>query len=1005
MVYECMTAAGLNRATALATVLILSLGAMPVMAQEVDDGPIEEIVTTGTQIRGASISEALAVSVVDAADIEALGIDSGDELLEFMAEQGSNFFSEAENISGGVNSARGDMGAYNLRNLGTGNTLVLLNGRRLVNAASYQTELVGGSFIPVNTVNSQTLPVVGLERVEVLRDGASAIYGADAVAGVVNYVLKTDFEGLTISAKYADWEGLPRNDHRLTVEWGNNFNDGRTNLSVFANYYHRDRVNSQDDPKWADDDYSRFIPDDSPWAGTTFRNSSANSEFGQFDIRTSLPSSHSLRQAGIVDGSGEFNMYPIGNENCEWEVNSPYVCGAADGNAIFRYNNNVNRDLYSDLDRINVMAFLNHDFGNGLESFTEVSAYLSYTNTIRHAATRLSAVNKYRIAADNPYNPFGPCLLPDGSGNPYRYDDPVAMADVPCSGYELEIDNYRWTAAPRIVDNDGEVFRLLQGFRGEIGTWDWEAAVTWSRATKEDVTHQRISNNAITDAMNDPTLGAYNAFNGGIDTNIEPALIDVRRDNETELTMVDFKASKNDLFELPAGPVGMLAGVEYRSESFKDDRDPRLDGQITYTDTAGNTFPLVSDVMNSSPTLDSKGDRDVFSAFMEFQVPVFATLDAQLAVRYEDFSDIGDTTVGKIALGWRPLEQVLFRGSWSEAYRVPNLVTVNESGVARSNANNDYVCFYVDPDETEFDCRYGIQRTAGGSDLLVPEKSENTSLGVVFDVNDYLTLTLDYWTIEKDDTIGLFGEENHTALDLLYRLEAGNVNCGGVVGNTAVVRDGAATLTPEQTALYEAAGLCPTGLAQRVDDVYKNLDTRKVKGHDIGVYFNYDTAIGLFDLRYVAAFLDEYDQIPSGPANELLEAQEDGTLPLSVPVEGFANLIRQNGNPREKQTLRVSWQNNAWRAAVTGTYVSDFIQTSLTLDDGSKWVVPSMTTYNASVDYRFDSFGDTQSRLRVGVVNVFDERAPLTDTRFGYFSDVHRDLPRSYYLDLRVDFF
>ena len=124
-----------------------------------------------------------------------------------------------------------------------------------------------------------------------------------------------------------------------------------------------------------------------------------------------------------------------------------------------------------------------------------------------------------------------------------------------------------------------------------------------------------------------------------------------------------------------------------------------------------------------------------------------------------------------------------------------------------------------------------------------------------------------------------------------------------------------------------------------------------------------------------------------------------------MPVQGFANLVRRDGNPREKQTLRVSWQNSAWRAAVTGTYISDFIQTSLTLDDGSVWTVPSMQTYNASVDYSFDSFGDTESRIRFGVVNMFDERAPLTDTRFGYWSDVHSDLPRSYYVDLRVDFF
>ncbi len=189
-VFRCRSATA-----AFASIIILPLISTLAFAQAADDSEeaIEEITVTGTQIKGAKISDALAISVVTAADIEMLGVDSGDELLEFMAEQGQNFFSEAENISGGVNSARGDIGAFNLRNLGTGNTLVLINGRRLVNSAAYQTEAIGGSFIPVNTANSQTLPVFGLERVEVLRDGASAIYGADAVAGVVNYVIKNDF--------------------------------------------------------------------------------------------------------------------------------------------------------------------------------------------------------------------------------------------------------------------------------------------------------------------------------------------------------------------------------------------------------------------------------------------------------------------------------------------------------------------------------------------------------------------------------------------------------------------------------------------------------------------------------------------------------------------------------------------------------------------------------------------------------------------------------------------
>ena len=150
------------------------------------DSDIEKISVVGSQIKGAEISEALAVSQLDAEDIATMGIDSGDDLLQLIPENGQNFFNEAGNISGGVNAARGDVGAFNLRNIGTGNTLVLINGRRMVNSASYQTEEVGGSFVPVNSVNSQLIPVYGAKRVEVLRDGASAIYGSDAVAGVVN---------------------------------------------------------------------------------------------------------------------------------------------------------------------------------------------------------------------------------------------------------------------------------------------------------------------------------------------------------------------------------------------------------------------------------------------------------------------------------------------------------------------------------------------------------------------------------------------------------------------------------------------------------------------------------------------------------------------------------------------------------------------------------------------------------------------------------------------------
>jgi outer membrane receptor protein involved in Fe transport len=958
---------------------------------------IEEIVVTGSQIRGARITGALPVSVMHSEDIEALGIESGDQLLEFMAEQGQNFFSEAENISGGVNSARGDIGAYNLRNLGTGNTLVLLNGRRVVNAASYQTEEVGGSFVPVNTANAQSLPVFGLERVEILRDGASAIYGADAVAGVINYVLKKDFEGFTVRARYGSYDHMPRNDHRLTLEWGKNFNSGATNLSIFADYYRRDRVNSRDETRWFEDDLRYRIPAGSPWEGdTVFRNSSANSEYGQYDfVSGSLP--------GFTDSAGEFETYPAGDSRCQWNLGYG-TCAAVDGQGTYRYSNNENRDLYSALDRANAYLFLNHEFANGVESFTEASVYLSYTNTLRHASTRLSAVAAYRVGAQNYYNPFGPV------GSPNRLPDSViGVGTIPDTGVELMMDNYRWAQVPRIVDNDGQDFRILQGFRGTWNEWDWETAATWSKAKKKDITHNRISNTLIQAALNDPTPAAFNPFSGRVNTNIEQALIDVRRDNETELKMIDFKMSKNDLFEMPAGPVGILAGIELREASFVDDRDPRLDGTINFVDNSGNTFPYVSDVMNSSPSSDSSGSRTVTSLFTELQIPLLEDLNVQLAGRFEDFSDVGNTTVGKFAAGWKPIDQVLLRASWSEGFRVPNLVTVNEGDVARSNTRDDFVCLHADPTEAVLDCSYGMQRLAGGSKNLKPEESTNTNIGLVLEPVDNLTFTLDFWSIEKKNTIGLFGEENHTALDLLYRLQAGTANCAAFVGDPLLIRDDPSTLGAAEQQLYLDAGICPAGQVQQVDDTYANLDTRTVRGHDVGLYYNVDTQIGEFDVRYVATFLDKYEQKAGGSAAVLVAAKEDGTLPATVPVVGFSDLIRQDGNAKNKHTIRVSWRKGDWGAAISGVRLGDFIQTSLTLADPVSgdpiyYVIPDMATYNVNVDYRFETWRNADARIQFGINNFTDERAPLADDSFGYFADMHTDLGINYFLDLQLKF-
>ena len=290
---------------------------------------------------------------------------------------------------------------------------------------------------------------------------------------------------------------------------------------------------------------------------------------------------------------------------------------------------------------------------------------------------------------------------------------------------------------------------------------------------------------------------------------------------------------------------------------------------------------------------------------------------------------------------------------------------------------------------------------------LEPEESESFSVGFVIEPLQGLTLTADYWRIEKDGTIGLFGEDNHTLLDLLQRLEAGNANCAALTGNPAINR--APQDDDDALAIYAAAGICPVGDINFIDDRYANLNTRTFEGFDIGLYYNFDTPVGNFNIRYVGSFLETFEQEPGGDALLLFEAQSAGLIPSEYPVAGFDDLIRRDGNQEERMNLTVAWRNGNWGASATAFYIGDFYQDSLTLpgEDGGPdilYEIPSMTTVNVRGDYTFELANDFRLRTRLGINNIADERAPLADRFFGFFSDSHRDLGRSYYLDLRLTF-
>jgi len=205
--------------------------------QTADAAQVADVVVVGSRIASVRINEALPVTVLGEDEIDAIAATDGDDLFRAIPQAGDVNFNEAASDDGGINNARGDVASIDLRAIGTGNTLALLNGRRLVNHPGTQVE----NFVPVTTVNTNAIPTMGIRRVEVLADGAAALYGTDAVAGVVNTVLRDNFTGFTVQAGWGSDEG-GMEEYSFNLQMGRDFNDGRTNVSLMADFLTRDAL-------------------------------------------------------------------------------------------------------------------------------------------------------------------------------------------------------------------------------------------------------------------------------------------------------------------------------------------------------------------------------------------------------------------------------------------------------------------------------------------------------------------------------------------------------------------------------------------------------------------------------------------------------------------------------------------------------------------------------------------------------------------------------------------
>jgi outer membrane receptor protein involved in Fe transport len=837
------------------------------------------------------------------------------------------------------------------------------------------------------TTNSNAIPVYGAERVEILRDGASAIYGADALAGVINTVLKTDFVGLNIRFKASAYDAYQAQDNKVSIQWGKDFDN--TNISLYFDTYRRDPIKGFEDPKWLAQD-ARVSPglgefDGTAWDDTSWLNTNAASQYGVWHGGGSsylrvVPDTGSCTYTGASNGNG----------TC--------VSTSSSSSSAVRAQYNTTRWMRPDLERNNLFVFINTELDNGLEAYSEIGFYNSLASQQLYGGTTLGAGSCASTGSCTqpllvPLSNYWLNQLVDSSGNKLVESSQIT------NGLGLFKARNRFDT-PRGYDSHRTTLRLLQGLRGSMGDWDWDAAVLWSQAKSKQNNTGRQSLTLLNEALALSTPDAYNPFCGPNCNDESPFTIDIVRGNSTSLYMFDFKASTPELFDLPAGPVGMLVGFESRKERYQDKRDPRINGEITYTVPAGpktgETFPIISDIVNSSATPDSSGSRTTYSLFSELAIPVHETVDAQLAIRHEDSSDYGDATVGKFAIGWQPIDQVKLRYSASETFRAPALILVNEGFLGRSSSTTDHLLRYVAGDNIDDD-NYSMQRVTEGNPGLQPELGENESIGIVLEPINNLIITMDKWSIETEDTVGIFGMTNAILLDTLMRIEGGASEC---TGNPNVIRNS----VPSEAVTWPS-NLCPAGLVQQVLDYYVNTDTRLIEGMDTSIIYSIDTDYGDFGLKLVNVHYDTKNQEAGGDALLLSQAgQPGGLLDGLAPVRGVDNLLGLNGSIEDKYTMKMSWRKGPYEVLLSGTHWDEFYESAhVETIDGVRemWVVDAMSMLNLTLGYKFDN----DLRVRIQVKNLEDERAPLADETFSmYWGDLHTDFGRNYNIEFYKKF-
>jgi len=900
----------------------------------------ERVEVTGTLIRRIEGETALPVVTLKADELEKAGVTNAEGAVKFITQNQSGTVT-----SGSVSATNGAAAYADLRSLGSSRTLTLFNGQRVA----------PNPFAVVGT-DLNTLPSVALERIETLADGASATYGTDAIAGVVNFITRREYQGITVAGEIQYPQGAGGEVYTASVLGGyGNLNTQGWNVYGGFNF-RRQQPMSGVERGFMD---SSLIPEHG-FNGTS---------------PTTFPANWSQSPGVASTNPGLPGCFP---------PSSISVPSSLLGNSIQCF---ADTQLWTNVipEQEQWSAILKGSLALGANATASLEYFWSQNRVQSQIAP--SPEGGLSMTPASPFYP-GNGITPTATGlNPAN---PVSI------GWRTTV------LGPRMGEQTNDTQRLLANIQGTAYDWDYTASALWSNA---EVTNEFLNGWPKTQTLRDgvsgttcavPRTGAVNGVGGTCPAgqtiptgvylnpfgNQTPAGLAYMQANTVlgevqngESTTYGLNAVASRQFgNLAGGPMSLALGAEWRSEEMVYNTNVALVGQAASSGLAGSGAVR-------------EGDRHIWAVAAEMNFPILKNLDLGVAVRYDDYSDVGGTTNPKVSLRYQPIEQVLLRASYNTGFAAPSLYTLylpNSTTFTANRYNDPTLCPNGVPNTAagavvSRDCGIQFQQLQGGNANLEPETSEAYTIGFVLQPTPQISFGLDYWNYHIEDSISVIGEQSIFADPNKYANLF--VRCS------------------QAGARAQAIGACqiPGGdpLAYVVN-TFLNLGDVKTSGID--GQFNWTggaTEFGRFSVGLRGTYVLKY---------------EFQTEPGGQFFDPLGNYSPQFGGPviRYQQVTNLGWQYTTWTVNLFNQF-----QTGYTDQNGAANVAPGFrnntvgknSVWNLSTTYS----GFKGLTIAAGILNVLNTDPPYSNQagRFqarGYDDRFASPLGRVYTLGARYQF-